>query len=46
MTGCPHLMTFIERQGPRLFQQAGGKPDLADVVDQPGKVRESLILFA
>jgi hypothetical protein len=30
-----HLPPFRERERPRLLEQPGGKPDLADVVHEP-----------
>ena len=41
-----HLPPLLERQRPRLLEQPCGQPDLADVVDEPTKMRQSLLLLA
>ena len=40
-----HFAAFVQCQGPRLFEEARGEADLADVVYQPAHMSELLILF-
>jgi hypothetical protein len=40
-----HLTPLLERQGPRLFEQARGEPYFPNVVYEPTDVRESLVVF-
>ena len=37
-----HLPSLIQRQGASLFEKAGWKPDLPNVVNQAAQMRDSL----